>query len=106
LIYARKPSIFVKIQDAAWTLRGAGEQPAKPDDTGKKQGECADIAARFLEDMLTVWNETNEDGKQTGINALRLVAATNPAAFVAAMGKLVTLAESAFPCHAGDEDER
>ena len=73
----------------------ATKQPAKPNDTGKKQGERADIAARnavsqrFLEDMLTVWNETNEDGNQTGIAAIRLVAATNPTAFITAMGKLV-----------------
>jgi len=43
----------------------ATKQPAKPD-TGKKQGERANVAARisqsFLEDMLTVWNEPNEDG--------------------------------------------
>ena len=36
------------------------------------------LSQRFLEDMLTVWNETNEDGNQTGIAAIRLVAATNP----------------------------
>ena len=63
---------------------------ARPD-TGKERADVAArnaVSQRFLEDMLTVWNETNEDGKQTGINALRLVAATNPAAFIAVMGKL------------------
>ena len=64
----------------------ATKQPAKPDE--ERADVVARISQRFLEDMLTVWSEPNEDGKQTGINALRLVAATDPAAFIAAMGKL------------------
>ena len=65
----------------------ATKQPAKPYE--ERADVEARISQRFLEDMLTVWSEPNEDGNQTGIAAIRLVAATNRGAFVSAMGKLV-----------------
>ena len=64
----------------------ATKQPAKPDE--ERADVEARISQRFIEDMLTAWSEPNEDGKQTGIDALHFEAATNPAAFVAEMGKL------------------
>jgi len=56
---------------------------------GRPKGARNVISQRFLEDMLTVWNEPNERGNKTGIDAIREIAKTRPGQFVAAVGNLV-----------------
>jgi hypothetical protein len=77
--------------------RGNGEGSKatqfKPGNTigvsGKPKGLRNHISRDFLEDVITVWNETNERGDKTGLDALRTLASTRPAQFVAAVGNLV-----------------
>ena len=56
---------------------------------GRPKGARNAISQRFLEDMLTVWNEPNEAGNKTGIDAIREIAKTRPGQFITAMGNLV-----------------
>jgi hypothetical protein len=57
--------------------------------TGKPKGLRNAVSRQFLEDILTVWNEANEQGNHTGLDALRELAKTRPGQFVAAVGNLV-----------------
>ncbi len=56
---------------------------------GRPKGARNVISQRFLEDMLTVWNEANAEGEKTGLAAIRELATTRPGQFIAAMGNLV-----------------
>ena len=57
--------------------------------TGKPRGLRNAVSQDFLSDVLTVWNEANEKGNKTGLDALRELASTRPGQFVAAVGNLV-----------------
>jgi hypothetical protein len=82
---------------AAKPGRGNGEGSRatqfKPGNTigvsGKPKGLRNHISRDFLEDVIRVWNEANEQGNKTGLDALRTLAATRPGAFVTAVGNLV-----------------
>jgi hypothetical protein len=57
--------------------------------TGKPKGLRNAVSRDFLTDVITVWNEANEKGNKTGLDALRDLAKTRPGQFVAAVGNLV-----------------
>jgi hypothetical protein len=56
---------------------------------GRPKGLRNVVSRDFLTDIITVWNEANEQGNKTGLDALRELAATRPGQFVAAVGNLV-----------------
>ena len=57
--------------------------------SGKPKGLRNAVSRDFLSDVITVWNEANEKGNKTGLDALRELAKTRPGQFVAAVGNLV-----------------
>lgn len=57
--------------------------------SGKPRGLRNAVSQQFLGDMLKVWNEANEEGNHTGLDAIRIVAKTRPGQFINAMGNLV-----------------
>lgn len=84
-----------KREDADKTGKKVRGVPFKPgaewngNAKGRPKGSRNKLCKRFIEDLRTVWDEMNEQGRGKGIEALRALAAERPDAFVKAVGNLV-----------------
>lgn len=57
--------------------------------SGRPLGVRNKLSRKFIEDLATVWAESDEEGKEKGLKALRVLAAEKPEKFVQAVGNLV-----------------